>query len=956
VAKKKPVTVMPSSLFGVAPANTAKPTNATVDLLAKLRKQNAASEQTIRSVGSTPPSKGSKPSFLEKVVGPLQVGSAAVNAAVHNITTDNPDLNILTEMGKAAKGERYITGSDLFGEWGWNPKTAGGKFAKGIVGFAWDIAADPLTYMTFGLNKASKFALIDDALRVAKEGMKVSDLASAGIKVAGKADDVVDVMKALTSAERTRLFKELGWRAAQKFGDRGGIKFFGKSLVPGKVISDATPDAAKGLISAAQRTKPAMAVGSAFDDFYRLRHARDPFQAAVLGDLFRTYTNVVNTGIHEGIEAGRALAKSLPKQTRNLVGFALDDAMPAASKARVTELADMLRGKSLDEIAEQGLTQFQDEIARLLDTAVDWDKFGAVLKALDPSLADDTIEQSITAMRKFSDDMRALKATESAAGVFSGDMGAAYFPRVRGDLTRAARKQLEAVGIDAARPALDDVGVPGASRAFGGGTFQHERSIGSLKEAVERGGVATYAPEVVAKRTAESARAVAAKQFKDEALRLFGDDAFVAKQIDALTRPLFDDKAASELVSMFNRLTSMWRRWATVMNPGFAPRNAISNYFLAYTKNMADPLAWEWAARLRAGALKPDDVVSGITRNGKAVTVREFLEAAREHGALRGGQMFEVAQDALERSLPARLGPVRALQSAGTAVNEFAEDWGRLAVFVQAWRKYKSPAIAGRMADAVLYNYDPKALTSVERGLRSVIPFMTWTRRNIPEMLSVLIHDPSKIGSMGKLQSNMAAVSPEVDEDVMPGYMRDMLPIPLPFTDKNGNPLMLNPNFGFQDLNRLDQPLRDTIASINPLFKVPLEIAFNKDVYFQRDLEAYKGQLKNAPGYLQALEGAVGGQEWWELLKSKLGAATVEGKLRVSPRFIKVIDGLPFLANLGKALETDSAQQPWRTISWLAGVKMMPYQQEKFTTDTEYQYRTDLRAAVRKLRDEGVLK
>jgi hypothetical protein len=341
-----------------------------------------------------------------------------------------------------------------------------------------------------------------------------------------------------------------------------------------------------------------------------------------------------------------------------------------------------------------------------------------------------------------------------------------------------------------------------------------------------------------------------------------------------------------------------------------------------------------------------DDAVPGLD-----VTLGKFIDEAHSTGALRGGQIWEVTQDAVSQGW--KRNP---LAEVGTEVNEFAEEWGRLAVFKQAWRKHGSSNIAAKLVDATLYNYDPKALTNVERGMRTIIPFMTWTRRNLPEMLSVLVHDPSKISTIGKLQGNMAAVSDPTDKNLLPQYMRDMLAIPLPFKDKDGNPMMLNPNFGFQDLNRIDQPLRDTIASINPLFKVPLEIAFNKDVYFQDDIQDYKGQLRKAPGYLQSLDEVVGGQKWWESMKRAGGAKTIDGQLRVDPRFTKSIDAIPFLANLGKALEQDNPQTPWRRISWLGGVKLMPYQQEKFEKDAEYEQRTALQEAIRKMRDEGVIR
>lgn len=984
MAKKKPVTVMPSSLFGAAPAKSGTPTNATVDLLSKIRGQNTKSEQTIQSVGGKLPKKGSKPSFLERVLGPIQAPIAGVNSIVSNITTDKKS-DPLAEMGKAFRGEDYITGSDLLGDWGWNPTTATGKFAKGLVGFAWDIAADPLTYITFGLNKITKLKVIEKAVEVADKGIDAAKLLDYGIDVATKADDVVNVGR-LSVADRAKLFYGLARDVAIEAGDRGGIKFFGRSLVSNEAVSKVVPGRVKKLVSAAQKSRPMMALGGAFDDFYRLRHARDPFTAIVMGDFFRTFSNQVNKGLHASVKGAKEWAKEVPAETRNLVGFALEGSVPREVTEHITELATRLRGmKSGADDVLPGVTETFDELSaeltRLLNTSVDWDKFGAVLKAFDPSLSDDVIEKSTSAMQKFAKTLRGLRGEERAAGLFYGDMGASYFPHVKGEMSRKVQRQFKDLGIEIGQSA-DDVASGMTRSPVAAGGFTKARTQGPLAEALAAGQeFSTYAPEVLAKRGAESARAIAAQEFKGKVADTFGRllpdgakvpqgmaamsvggkryavDKMIVEQIETLTRPLFDDKAASELLSMFNRVTAMWRRWATVMNPGFAPRNAISNVYLAYTKNMADPAAWAWAARVRGqiqrGTIDPDEMVS--LGKGVSKPLGEVIAEAYNTGALRGGQISEVLQDMMERGLLPRFNIVEGLQNFGTAVNEFAEEWGRLAVFIQAWRKTGSPKIAGRLVDATLYNYDPKALTSVERGMRSIMPFFTWTRRNLPDMIEVLLKDPSKIGVIGKAQSNMADVSGGFDRDMLPQYMRDMVPIKLPFKDKNGENIVLNPNFGFQDLNSFDEPLKDILSKINPLFKVPMEIAFNRDVYFQSDIAAYKGQLRKAPGYLQSIDDIANGQTWWEFIKKKGGAKTVDGSLRVNPYFIKTIDAIPFLANLGKALETDNPQTPWRRLSWLAGVKLMPEQTEKFETNVEYDYRNDLRDAIRKLKDEGVL-
>lgn len=950
-----------------------------------LMRQNLRDTQRVIAAGATPPVAGSKPNLLERVLGPLQAPLAGINALVHNLTNrpDDQDVSIISEMKSAFRGGDYISGSDLLAEWGWDPKTSLGKFAKGVVGFAWDFALDPLTYASFGLAKATKLRVLTKAAEVADKGVDAATLARYGVDVV---DDVADIYS-LTAGQRSQLFKGIVRDVVHEMGDKGGIKFFGRSLVKGESIAKAVPEPVKRFASAVQRSDAAMGIAGLFDRTYKLRHMRDPFTAAVFAEYMADMLNQANKVRHEGLVAAKALDKALPKGTHHFVGLALEDTLVQSGRAdEIAELVDTIgklsrsieqgvktrlaKGRQLADLSakQAKLLTFQKRLGELVSQDVDWDLFAESLRRHLPrteDLSDAEIDQAVKAMKGFRDRMRELRLTETAKGLTVPDRGPTYFPHVPG---QPGKEVVDLMRLEPEK--MPGLGPPKGVR--GQASFGKRREYGTLGEALmEDARFATFAPEVMAKRYTESGLRQAAADFQTRIYDAFGRkvdsgfkeagksvvswkgahyaiDKVLLDEIDAITRPLLSDEAARRAASFLARATSWWRRWATVMNPGFVPRNAISNGYLAYTKGFDDPSSWLWAIKLRAGLVSPDAKVPGLK-----VTVREFMDRARSDGVLRGGRTFEAMEDWLRGGYKRR----NPLAWAGSTANEFAEEWGRLAVYHQAWRRHGQPKLAARLVDATLYNYDPKALTAFEQGTRNVlVPFMIWTRRNLPEMLSVLLHDPSKVSVIGKAQRNMEDTVGGIDRRLMPQYMRDMLPIPLPFKTKDGDPILLNPNFGFQDLNRLDEPLRDVLASISPFFKLPLELAMDRDVYFQSEITRYKGELRKAPGYLQKLDDVFHGQDWWEFIKLKGGAKTVDGVLKAKPAFVKTLDAIPFLASLGKALETDSPQNPWRTISWLAGVKLMPYQEERFTQDVLYQERDALRDAIRKLRDEGVIR
>lgn len=635
-----------------------------------------------------------------------------------------------------------------------------------------------------------------------------------------------------------------------------------------------------------------------------------------------------------------------------------------------------------------------DDVANRLD----WDAFDKALVQMVPNLSTAEVAQARTAMQTiFKGKMAELMQEELAAGIRHGSRGAGYIPMYGG---KAAPEVLKYEGLTGEAAKLPEAAGPGAGtfgRPFGGKpAFAKERTYDSLAERLfEDRNTLTDAPTILAQRMDASTRAVAKKDFErtlatglglelpteENALKAFKSahreldfanlievdgvkyalKKDTARTVAQLVEPLINDDAMRGLLGYFNKFTSEWRKWATVMNPGFPIRNTFSNFYLAHTKGYSNPEAWLWAGKVRTwmqtGEIDKhlDDIVPGV---GK--TLGAFLEDARNSGALRGGQAFEIMRD---QGMRGALG--NPLAKFGTNVNEFAEEWGRLAVFKQAYTEAASrglrknaTSIAGRMVDKVLYNYDPAALTAFGQYARMFFPFATWKLRNVPEMFSVLAHTPSKISEIGKLQNNgESAAGVKLDKDLLPQYQRDMIPILTPFKDKSGNPLMLNPNFGFQDLNSVDEPFRDFISTLNPLFKLPIEFGMDRDVFFGQDIEEYPGQLKPMPGYAQWLQRSFADQDWWKAVRKSAGMGiNKKGQLVGSPKAIKLLDSWPFMANLGKSLEQNSPTRGYKALSWLGGIKLMPYDKAKLTKNYGYEQRAQLTDEIRRLKDAGMIK
>ncbi len=191
-------------------------------------------------------------------------------------------------------------------------------------------------------------------------------------------------------------------------------------------------------------------------------------------------------------------------------------------------------------------------------------------------------------------------------------------------------------------------------------------------------------------------------------------------------------------------------------------------------------------------------------------------------------------------------------------INTLVENQSRVSAYFTFRSKGMSPAAAGEMVNKTMLDYSDEALTVFERNfMKRIIPFYKWIKGNTSKQLRVLGESPGKSGGRGHLKESGEATT-DYDESVMPQYLRDLYPIPLPLTD-DGDNIMLSTSglFPQGDLEILSGilsgkfDLRDAFGSLTPLLRTPFELIANRDIFYGTDIEMYEGQKKRAPGWLE---------------------------------------------------------------------------------------------------------
>ena len=156
--------------------------------------------------------------------------------------------------------------------------------------------------------------------------------------------------------------------------------------------------------------------------------------------------------------------------------------------------------------------------------------------------------------------------------------------------------------------------------------------------------------------------------------------------------------------------------------------------------------------------------------------------------------------------------------------------------------------VAGFEMKKSLFDYSD--LSKFERNfMKRVIPFYTWSRKNIPAQLQGLVKNPQRAEKLqiAREQFEHQGGSPE-DRDVGPMWS-GTVPIFLGKENEGVRSFFSLLNYApIADLERIANPQEILKQMVSPLAKEPLEQISNYDFFRERKMREYKGQSKDFLG------------------------------------------------------------------------------------------------------------
>jgi len=470
------------------------------------------------------------------------------------------------------------------------------------------------------------------------------------------------------------------------------------------------------------------------------------------------------------------------------------------------------------------------------------------------------------------------------------------------------------------------------------------------------------------------------------------------------------NESSGALYKFITKATSQFRTLSYMVTPGHIPRDFASNMYNLWLMGMRTPKhlgtshsaaldlekniifpttlnrdnppgeGWSYLVRTASGKLKAsnapvDGEFEAFVRTNRAGNVERRLNKTitTPNGDI---SMYDVIREANSRGVIdtgwwSTEGPETAgmkamsksekAKSWVTTLNPQKHPWtqffvrqtkltdntSRIMGFVDNLQKGDDLGTAATKIKTYLFDYSE--LTPFEQKvMRNVIPFYTWLRKNVPLQIKESLKQPGKLATAGKYHEG---ISEEITPENTPRYLQKQASMLLP-----GGKSYLTPPMPYQDLGRLPLSLEgmmEQLSNVNPLFRVPVEMAINKKFFSGLPIENYPGQVADKNN------GALG-----ELL-GQSGVPWVEDKRGLN----YILDNIPLYRNVTTmapladpriwgnfneevANSPDLTKDYNKLLSFLIGPQLAASGRAKEIAT--YEERDRLRAIIRLLKDQGM--
>jgi len=178
----------------------------------------------------------------------------------------------------------------------------------------------------------------------------------------------------------------------------------------------------------------------------------------------------------------------------------------------------------------------------------------------------------------------------------------------------------------------------------------------------------------------------------------------------------------------------------------------------------------------------------------------------------------------------------------GRAIGQFIEHQQKATAYIASLNQGKSISEALKLAETAGFDY--RALTKFESQImRRLIPFYSFTRKNIELQLKTLGENPQRINQVirffGNIGSLIGGNMSQEEKENLPNFIRESLGVKLKDTPEGLKQYISSFGTPIEAFTQLfgANPVLRALSMTNPIIKAPVEIGIGKDSFRQIDLK-----------------------------------------------------------------------------------------------------------------------
>ncbi len=321
----------------------------------------------------------------------------------------------------------------------------------------------------------------------------------------------------------------------------------------------------------------------------------------------------------------------------------------------------------------------------------------------------------------------------------------------------------------------------------------------------------------------------------------------------------------SQFETLLQRVNSVYKSYTLPIYPAYHIRNIVGNVLnnllggvwrvSAYAKAMAYQLGKDVVIRLKAPIEIDGKMVSELSRADLDKLIKVHGIADTGFYATEGIRRTTIERE--KGGVLQALAGKSPIHKAGQKVGQALENNSKVTHFIHKLEDGFTPSAAA--ASVRKYTFDYSDVGWAGRKARLVMPFVSWTMKNVPLQMEALLTRPGLMAGYERARKTGLSDS-KPDEAYMTQFMIENFPMYVG-QNKDGNYMYFLGGSWIPagDVGRVlgsgrnvAEIIRDTPAEmmkeifmlINPLYTAPARIAFNYDPYYEGKVQAFPGQQR----------------------------------------------------------------------------------------------------------------